>query len=109
MLPVKVSNESQTVEVNALLNAGSDTTIITSKLADQLKIKGVKKDLNVSSAISEPVTVVSRLVNFSLSSKNHPKLLEVKNASVVDTSNLPRQKLKQNDIKNAGHTLKISP
>ena len=61
MLPVKVSNGSQTVEVNALLDAGSEMTIITSKLADELQIKGVKKDLNISSAIAEPVTVVSRL------------------------------------------------
>ena len=69
MLPVKVSNgsQTQTVEVNALLDASSDATIITSKLADQLQIKRVKKDLNISNAISEPVTVVSRLVNFSLS------------------------------------------
>ena len=61
MLPVKVSNGSQTVEVNALLDTGSDTTIMTSKLADELQIKGVKEDLNISSAIAEPVTVVSRL------------------------------------------------
>ena len=78
LLPVKVSNGSQTVEVNALLDTGSDTTIITSKLADELQIKGVKEDLNISSAIAEPVTVVSRLVNFSLSSKHHPNQLEVK-------------------------------
>ena len=72
VLPVKVSNGSQTVEVNALLDTGSDTTIITSKLADELQIKGVKEDLNISSAIAEPVTVVSRLANSSLSSKHHP-------------------------------------
>ena len=47
-------------------------TIIISKLADELQIKGVKKDLNISSAIAEPVTVVSRLANSSLSSKHHP-------------------------------------
>ena len=98
-LPVKESNGSQTVEVNALLDAGSDRTIITSKLADELQIKGVKKDLNISSAIAEPVTVVSRLVNFYLSSKHHPNQLEVKNAWVDNTLNLPRQKVGPNDIK----------
>ena len=78
VLPVNVSNGSQTVEVNALLDAGSDTTIIASKLADELQIKEVKKDLNTSSARAKPVIVVSRLVNFSLSSKHHPNQLEVK-------------------------------
>ena len=78
VLPVNASNGSQTVEVNALLDAGSDTTIIASKLADELQIKEVKKDLNISSARAKPVTVVSRLVNFSLSSKHHPNQLEVK-------------------------------
>ena len=63
VLPVKVSNGPQTVKVIALLGAGSDTTLMTSKLADQLQIKEVKKDLNIFRAISEPVTVVSRLVN----------------------------------------------
>ena len=43
VLPVKVSSGSQTAEVNALLDAGSGTTIITSNLADELQIKGVKK------------------------------------------------------------------
>ena len=109
VLPVKVSNGSQTVEVNALLHAGSDMTIITSKLADELQIKGVKKDLNISSAIAEPVTVVSRLVNFSLSSKHHPNWLEVKNAWVVDILNLPQQKVAPNDIKKCWSHLKYLP
>ena len=85
MLPVKVYNRSQIVQVSALLDAGSDSTLITSKLAEQLQIKGVKKDLDISSAISEPVTVVSKLVSFSLSSKHHPNLLEFENAWVVHT------------------------
>ena len=89
MLPVKVSNGPQTVKVIALLGAGSNTTLMTSKLTDQLQIKEVKKDLNISRAISEPVTVVSRLVSFSMSSKHHHNLLEIKNAWVVDTLNLP--------------------
>ena len=109
VLPVKVSNGSQTDEVNALLDTGSDTTIITSKLADELQIKGAKKDLNISSAIAEPVTVASRLVNFSLSSKHHPNHLEVKNAWVVDILNLPRQKVAQNYIKKRWPHLKDVP
>ena len=71
--------------MSALLVAGSDSTLITSKLSDQLQIKGVKKDLDISNAISEPATVVSKLVSFSLSSNYHPNLLEVENAWVVDT------------------------
>ena len=71
--------------MRALLDAASDSTLITSKLTDQLQIKGVKKDLDISSAISEPVTVVSKLVSFSLSSKHHPNLLEFENAWVVHT------------------------
>ena len=53
--------------MSALLVAGSDSTLITSKLSDQLQIKGVKRDLDIPSAISEPVTVVSKLVSVSLS------------------------------------------
>ena len=99
MLPVKVSNGSQTVEVTALLHACSDTATITSKLAVQLPIKGVKKDLNISSAISGPVNVVSKLVNFSLSIKLHSYQLKIKNVCADDTLNLPQQKVAQNDFK----------
>ena len=108
VLPVKVCNGTNTIEVNALLESGSDTTLITSKLADQLKIKGEKKDLNISNAISKSVKVVSRLVNFSLASNHHPNPIEVRNAWVVDILNLPPQKVSQKEIKkNWPHLSKI--
>ena len=108
VLPVKVSNGSQTVEVNALLHGCSDTATITSKLAVQLPIKGVKKDLNISSAISGPVNVVSKLVNFSLSLKLCSNQLKIKNVCASDTLNLPQQKVAQNDIKKRWSPLETS-
>ena len=54
VIPVEISNGSRMLEVNVLLEAGSDATLITS---------------NISNAISKSVTVKSKLVTFSILSR----------------------------------------
>ena len=98
VIPVKISNSSETLEVNALLDSGSDVTLITTKIADQLQLKGEMRRLNISNTISKSVTVKSKLVNFSISSRHHPEHLQVHNAWVVDTLNLPPQKISKQEI-----------
>ena len=66
---------------------------VSSSTSDQRSQK------NISSAISGPVNVVSKLVNFSLSLKLCSNQLKIKNVCTDDTLNLPQQKVAQNDIK----------
>ena len=80
VIPVTVIYSANTTVVNALLDYGSDTTLIKSELAKTLKLKGKQRNLNITSAISTSVSVASKLVEFSTCSTHHPDQIEVKNA-----------------------------
>ena len=80
VIPVTVIYSAITTVVNALLDSGSDTNLITSELAKTLKLKGKQRKLNITSAISTSVSVASKLVEFSTRSTHHPDQIEVKNA-----------------------------
>ena len=68
-----------------------NTTLIMSELVKMLKLKGKQRKLNITSAISTSVSVTSKLVEFSICSSHHPEQIEVKNAWVFDSLNLPSQ------------------
>ena len=89
VIPVTVIHGANTTVVNALLDSGSDTTLITSELAKILKLKGKQRKLNIANAISTSVSITSNLVEFSICSSHHPDQIEVKNAWVVNSLNLP--------------------
>ena len=80
VIPVTVIYGAITKVVNALLDSGSDKTLITSELAKTLKLKGKQQKLNITSAISTLVSVTSKLVEFLICSTHHPDQIEVKNA-----------------------------
>ena len=92
--------------VNALLDSGSDTTLTTSELAKTLKLKGKQQKLNITSAISTSVSVTSKLVQFSICSTHHPDQIEVKNAWIVDSLNLPSQRISKVEIQQKWSHLK---
>lgn len=77
VIPVKLSNGSKTLEINALLDSVSDATLIIFNLAYQLQLKGEMKQLKHIKNISNSVTVNSKLVTFSISSSHHPEYLQV--------------------------------
>ena len=89
VMPVTVIHGADTRVVNTLLDSGSDTTLITSDLAEILKLKRKQRKLNITSAISKSVSVTSNLVEFSICSTHYPDQIEVKNAWAVDSLNLP--------------------
>ena len=78
VIPVTVIHGANTTVVNALLGSGSDTTLITSKLAKILKLKGTQRKLNIISAISASVSVTSKLVEFSICSSHQPDQIDKK-------------------------------
>ena len=98
-----------TTVVNALVDSGSGTTLITSELAKTLKLKGKQWKLNIASAISTSVSVTSKLVEFSICSTHHPDQIEVKNAWVIDSLNLPSQCISNAEIQRKWSHLKDAP
>ena len=97
-----------TTVVNALLDSGPGTTLITSELAKTLKLKGKERKLNITSAISTSVSVTSKLIEFSICSTPPPDQIELKNAWLVDSLNLLSQLYQKQKYNGNGHTSKIS-
>ena len=95
--------------VNALLDSGSGTTLITSELAKTIKQEGKKQKLNITSALSKSVSVTSKLVEFSICSTHHPDQIEVKNAWVVDSLNRTSQCISKAEIQREWARLKDVP
>ena len=51
VIPVTVIHSTNSTVNNAMLDSGSDTTLITSELAKILKLKGKQRKLNIAGAI----------------------------------------------------------
>ena len=88
ILPVKVSNGKRTVKTNALLDADVDSTLIREDIAKQLDLHRSSRNLEIHDAFLKSKTVGSKLVNFSVSSKDHPKKIDFKNAWAVPNINI---------------------
>ena len=108
VIPATVICSANTTVVSALLDSGSDTTLITSELAKTLKLKAKQRKLNITSAISTSVSVTSKLIEFSICSTPPPDQIELKNAWLVDSLNLLSQLYQKQKYNGNGHTSKIS-
>ena len=109
VIPVTVIHGANTTVVNALLDSRSGTILITSELAKILKLKGKQRKLNITSAISTSVSVTSKLVEFSICSSHNPDQIEVKNAWVIDSLNLPLQCISNAEIQRKWSHLRDVP
>ena len=88
ILPVKVSNGKRTVKTNALLDAGADSKLIRKDIVKQLDLHGSSRNLEIHNAFLKYKPVESKLVNFSVSSKDHPEKTDIKNAWAVPNLNI---------------------
>ena len=68
------------MKANALLDTGADSTLIRADVAKQLDLHGSSRNLEIHNAFLISKTVESKLVNFSVSSKDHPEKIDIKNA-----------------------------
>ena len=109
VIPVTLIHGANTTVVNTLLDSGSDTASITSELAKILKLKEKQRKLNITSAISTSVSVTSNLEEFSTCSSHHPDQIEVKNAWVVNSLNLPSQRISKAEIQRKWSHLRDVP
>ena len=99
ILPVKVSNGKRTVKTNALLDAGADSKLIRKDIVKQLDLHGSSRNLEIHNAFLKSKTVESKLVNFSVSSKDHPGKIEIKTAWAVPNLNIRHHSYKVKSLK----------
>ena len=59
-------NKGIVVETNALLNTGSDSTLLRSDIATKLQLKGEDRKLNISLSLSHRKNINSKIVTIDV-------------------------------------------
>ena len=108
VLPVRISNGNKSIVVNALIDSGSDSTLIAQSVSNYLNLNGQEQSIVFTNAINQTSNIKSKLVNFSLSSKLHPSKIKFENVWVVNEHNLMTYKNKQNFYKKFEHLKDIN-
>ena len=99
IIPVTISNGSRTVTTNTFLDSGSDSTLVRKGLAEKLNLNGTTKTLKIRNVLNNEMSYESNLVNFFISSKQHPKVIPITNLWPVFGIELPINKLPIAQIK----------
>ena len=99
VLNVYISNGQTTIPTATFLDSGSDSTPISSGLADKLNLQGKTKDISLTNVLSLSNKMKLKLVNFSISSCIHPQPLQIKNTSVVQDLQLTKSPVTASSVK----------
>ena len=99
-VPVIIKNGNKSVKTNALLDSGSDVTLINKDLGSILNLSGENKVLNICNAISEVLKVECKPVEFQISSVCNSFQKSDINAFVVNTLNVQPNSSKISSLKN---------
>ena len=89
VLPVQIHSQGNLVSTYAVLDPGSDSTLIRKDLADRLQLVGKTYRLNINTVGNETATQNLDRVSFGLSSKDQPDPVMVHGAWVIDKLNIP--------------------
>ena len=114
VLPINVLKRGKNFCGNALLDSGSDSTIISKTLVDKLNICGEERPLTITNVMPTNMKIKSKLANFSVSSNFHSSRIEISNAWVVDNFNLSSYTMTKDsphlrDMTWKGQAIKPSP
>ena len=110
VIPTTVSNGERSIQVNALLDTGSDTTLIKSSLATQLNLSGKNQTMRISNVLSKKQTFNSTSVNFTISSSSKDKpSISIQDAWVVENLNVKMRPCNLSKIKGQFDHLKGVP
>ena len=90
VIPITVSNGEKSFKVNALLDTGSDTTLIKSSLASKLNLSGKSQTMRISNVLTKKQSFKSKSVNFTISSSSQDfnSAIPIQDAWVVDNLNV---------------------
>ena len=111
IVSVTLSNSRRDIEVhtNALLDTGSDTTLIRKDIADKLKLNGIRRTMNISNAVTNTRKISSQVVNFIITSQtNKCDCFNIDDARVMNKLNIPNSKTDEAVISKYEHLHDIS-
>lgn len=93
MFPVQIHSQGNLVNTYAVLDPGSDSTLIRKDLAERLQLVGETYRLNINTVGNAATTQNLDRVSLSLSSKDQPDPVMVHRAWVIDKRNIPSFKV----------------
>ena len=91
-----LTNSRRDIEVhtNALLDTGSDTTLIRKDIADKLKLNRIRRTINISNAVTNTRKMSSQVVSFIVTSQtNKCDCFNIDDARVMNKLNIPNNKI----------------
>ena len=98
IIPVTIHNNTNSVRTWALLDTGSDATLISEEIAYKPKLKREMRNISVSNVMSMENKLPSKLVNFSVSSNSHPDRVNITNAWVAKNLAIQTRKMDPKNI-----------
>ena len=87
------------IKTNAILDTGSDATLIRQDVARKLNLQGSSRKLEITNVFLDSSHFNSKLVNFKISSSSHPKAIEITNAFIVTNLNSNTKPVDPNVLK----------
>ncbi|XP_057316774.1 uncharacterized protein LOC130657792 [Hydractinia symbiolongicarpus] len=99
VIPVTVTHNNKSVTTNAILDSGSDSTLICEETARKLGLGGKEQPLRVSTILSNSQTFKSKIVLFNVHPINLKEEIRIEKAWVVPDLNTPTKKRNITDLK----------
>ena len=96
VIPVTLTNGSFKDKTNALLDSGSDSTLVSQDTADKLRLKGENRQLQISNVFNTQINHLSKLIKFNISLDMHPNPIKISHSWVVSHLDLPKSKILHN-------------
>ena len=93
VVPVRIRAGGRSLETFALLDSGSEGTLLLREAADALGLKGHRQKVRFGTFHGEDPMVETRQVNFSIASLINSKEFSVSDAYVVPTLNVRRHRV----------------
>ena len=99
IIPVILKSGETCIRTNALLDTGSDATLVRSDIANYLKLDGVTQNLKIANAVLNQKPLQSKLVSFEIYSDSQPDPFIITTAWPVPNLSVKYRKYNLNSVK----------
>ena len=99
IIPITTLDGTKYIKRNALLDIGSDATLLKSDIAKKLELNGDHKNLRITNAISKTSELESKQVSFKVLSESHPNFIAIENAWAVSELDIRYQPINELKLK----------
>ena len=83
IIPVILKSGETCIRTNALLDTGSDATLVRSDIANYLKLDGITQNLKIANAVLNQKLLQYKLLSFEIYSDSQPDHFTITNAWIV--------------------------